>query len=68
MKNEFKVTKCICFDTTFEEMKEIMVANNIRTIDELRKIKTVASNCRLCVPYIERMIETGETSFEIILK
>jgi bacterioferritin-associated ferredoxin len=67
MKLEFKVTKCICYDTSFKEMKEIMIKQNLKTIDELRRVKPVGVNCRLCVPYIEKMIETGETEFKVIL-
>lgn len=63
---KFEVTKCICFDMTFEEMKKIMYENNINSLVELKKIKTVASNCKLCIPYINKMIETGETKFEVI--
>jgi len=63
---KFEVTKCVCYDTTFEEMKEIMQKNNLTTVDELREIKPVALNCKLCLPYINKMIETGETRFEVI--
>lgn len=62
---KFEVTKCVCYDTTFEEMKDIMNKNNINTLEELRQIKPVALNCKLCVPYINKMIETGETKFEL---
>jgi bacterioferritin-associated ferredoxin len=65
---EFKVTKCVCYDMTFQELKEIMKKNDLKTIEELRKIKPVGTNCKLCVPYIKRMISTGETEFELILK
>lgn len=64
----YHITKCICFDTTFEEMKRIMSENNLHTLEELIKVKTVASNCKLCVPYIRRMIDTGETKFDIIIE
>ncbi|MDQ3021232.1 MAG: hypothetical protein M3R36_11795 [Bacteroidota bacterium] len=65
---KFNITKCICYDTTFSEMKKIMQENNLKTLEELREIKMVAVNCRLCVPYIKRMIGTGETEFDIILE
>ncbi|MEP7145817.1 MAG: hypothetical protein ABI792_02275 [bacterium] len=67
-KTKFIVNKCICNDTTFEEMKIIMRKNNLRTLDELREVKMVASNCMLCLPYIIRMIDTGKTKFEINLE
>lgn len=48
-------------------MKEIMKEKNINSIEELKEIKLVAANCKLCLPYIKRMIETGQTEFDIIL-
>ncbi len=67
-ETKINITKCICYDTTFEEMKKIMKDRNLKTLDELIMAKTVASNCRLCVPYIKKMIETGETKFDIIIQ
>lgn len=61
------IDRCICYNTTFEEMKSIMCENNIKTIDELRNIKPVSLNCKICLPYILKMIETGETEFNEIL-
>lgn len=63
----YKVDKCICFDTTFAEMKKIMEENNLKTLEELKQVKRVADNCMLCVPYIFKMIETGETEFELMI-
>ena len=37
-------------------------------IDELKKHKLVADNCRLCIPYIKKMIETGITKFDRIIE
>ncbi|MDZ4713784.1 MAG: (2Fe-2S)-binding protein [bacterium] len=70
MEKEYKynITKCICYDTTFSEMKKIMQKHDLKTLDELKKVRMVASNCRLCLPYINRMIETGQTEFELILE
>ena len=69
MKNDpiYKIVKCVCFDTTFQEMKSIMKEKDLKTIDELRKVKEVGNNCRLCVPYIEEMIKTGKTEFHEII-
>ncbi|MEO6693795.1 MAG: hypothetical protein ABIY50_04365 [Ignavibacteria bacterium] len=63
---KIEVTKCICYNTTFEEMKSIMQKNKLNTVDELRNIKPVALDCRLCLPYIIKMINTGETKFDLI--
>ena len=61
------IDKCICFDTTFKEMKKLMQENNITTIEELRIIKPVSLNCKLCLPYIMEMIKTGKTEFNEII-
>lgn len=67
MERKYNILKCICYDTTFEQMKKIMKEKNINSIEELKEIKLVASNCKLCLPYIKKMIETGQTEFDIIL-
>lgn len=65
-KEKYPVKKCICFDVTFLEMKNIMKEKGITTIEELKEIKELAGNCKICVPYIKKMIQTGKTEFEII--
>lgn len=47
-------------------MKNIMKEKGIDTIEELKEIKELAGNCKICVPYIKKMIQTGKTEFEII--
>lgn len=64
---EYKVTKCICYNKSFAELKEFMRQNDLKNIDELRGKMNVAMNCKLCVPYIEKMILTGQTEFSIII-
>lgn len=47
-------------------MKEFMSLRNIHTFEELIKFMKVADNCTLCIPYIRKMTETGETEFGLI--
>ncbi|HQY20955.1 MAG TPA: (2Fe-2S)-binding protein [Ignavibacteria bacterium] len=65
-KDKYPVKKCVCFNVTFLEMKNIMKEKGIDTIEELKEIKELAGNCKICVPYIKKMIQTGKTEFEII--
>ena len=60
------VVKCICNDISFAEMKEFMSRENIHLFEELAGLMKIADNCALCVPYIRKMTETGETEFGII--
>ena len=66
-ENKYLITKCVCFDTTFQEMRSIMKKYGLKNIDQLRLKKEVGTNCKLCVPYIEEMIRTGKTEFHEII-
>jgi len=57
------VTKCICHSRTFKEVKEYARENDISTIEELRNQKYCSCGCGLCSPYVEMVLETGETEF-----
>ena len=58
------VDRCLCFNKKFSQIKEIVDKNNIRDITELKKYVLFGDNCRLCLPYVERMLKTGKTEFE----
>ncbi len=58
------VDRCVCFDKTFAEMKEVIDAEGITTFEKLKERLTFAENCNICVPYVELVIKTGKTSFE----
>lgn len=61
-----KVTRCVCFNITFKELKEISDKNNCKNILELKQFVVFSQKCKLCLPYVEKMFETGKTEFEII--
>jgi len=58
------VDRCVCFNITFSEMKEIAAKNKVKTITELKKYIVFGENCKLCIPYVELILKTGETKFE----
>ncbi len=60
------VTKCVCFDIPFSTMKEVAAAHRSKTPEALQRHLHFGENCKLCRPYVEKMLETGETKFEII--
>ena len=57
------VTRCVCFNVSFADLKEVAQEDGITDIDALRQVILCGANCRFCVPYIERMLRTGETEF-----
>jgi len=56
------VKQCICFEKTFQELKE----SGARTMDEIIERFQCSTGCGLCRPYILRMLATGETEFAVI--
>jgi NAD(P)H-nitrite reductase large subunit len=62
--SRFTVSKCICHKKDFSEIKLYVEKNDISSVSELQEQNYCSCGCGLCVPYIELMLETGETSFE----
>ena len=58
------VDRCICEGRTFSEIKQIAEKESYSTIEELQNNRICSTSCRLCMPYVEVMLKTGETSFE----
>ena len=57
MRPSKPIVRCVCGDTTFEELKRL------ETMEEIERSGCGVS-CGLCRPYLERMLETGETAFD----
>lgn len=60
----FLVSKCICHSRPFPEIKQYALEHNYTTVEELQEVTFCSCKCGLCIPYIELMLETGETEFE----
>lgn len=57
------VTRCVCHDRQFTELKQIAFVKKIRSVDEFMALRISSCGCGLCRPYISKMLRTGETSF-----
>jgi bacterioferritin-associated ferredoxin len=67
MGKDIVIDRCICYDRRFSELKDAADVDHLQ-LDELTSRFGCGSCCGVCRPYIERMLETGETVFhEIIL-
>lgn len=58
------VTKCICSDILFSEMKITTEKYGLKNIKDLREYVSFGENCSLCLPYVELMFKTGKTEFD----
>ncbi|MBK6877176.1 MAG: (2Fe-2S)-binding protein [Ignavibacteria bacterium] len=62
-----KIDKCICSNITFSEVKEKAMNENVKDIDGLLETIEVAKNCKLCLPYLNEMLKTGQTEFSNLI-
>ncbi|MFM7133934.1 MAG: bacterioferritin-associated ferredoxin [Planctomycetota bacterium] len=72
MPRDIEIDRCVCYDVRFAELKEIAERErshaNPLMVDDLSKRLGCGSCCGLCRPYIERMLETGETVFNEVIE
>jgi hypothetical protein len=61
------IDRCYCFRKPFAELKPVAEATGARTVAELQEHALFGQRCRLCHPYVRRMLRTGETVFHEIV-
>ncbi|TVQ67902.1 MAG: hypothetical protein EA360_00985 [Balneolaceae bacterium] len=57
------VDRCICHDIPFAKLLEEARARGLTTIEELQEQKLSSTKCKLCFPYVKKMLLNGQTSF-----
>ncbi|MBP9095312.1 MAG: (2Fe-2S)-binding protein [Ignavibacteria bacterium] len=62
------INRCVCFNVKFADVKKIMDENGFTKLEEVQSVIDVSKNCKLCRPYLEKMLETGETEFNYIIE
>ena len=61
------IDRCVCFDVPFARLAEVAAATGARSVVELQAHALFGQKCRLCHPYVRRMLRTGETVFREIV-
>lgn len=62
--SNFLVNRCICHERTFEEIKQYAEEKGYTELEDLQIDNYCSNGCRICAPYVEMVLETGETAFE----
>ena len=60
------VNRCICRDVTFESALEIARARGFGSVRQLRSASPLGSGCGLCIPYMQRVLMTGQTDLPVL--
>lgn len=61
------IDHCYCFRQPFAALKRIADATGAATVEALQEHVVFGAQCRLCHPYVRRMLRTGETAFHEII-
>jgi bacterioferritin-associated ferredoxin len=60
------VSACICHRRSFRELRKLAERGGWRTVEQITAETGCGSGCGLCLPYLKRMLETGETELPIL--
>lgn len=55
------VSRCICCNQEFSHVLAVARDRGCSTVAELKEHLHVSAKCGLCIPFIQKVIETGET-------
>jgi bacterioferritin-associated ferredoxin len=61
------IDRCICFQQRFADLKAVADAQDVHDVAALQAHVAFGMKCRLCHPYVRRMLRTGETVFHEIV-
>jgi len=64
----FCVDRCVCFNRTFADLKQVAERTGAKTLEALQEEAEFGLACRICNPYVRRMLETGETDFHDLIE
>ncbi|MEX0927771.1 MAG: hypothetical protein WD266_08040 [Balneolales bacterium] len=56
------VIMCVCHRISFEELKDYAMEHDLSFGDLISREKCCCG-CRMCRPYVEKMMRTGQTAF-----
>ena len=59
------VSRCVCFDRSFEELAAIAGETGGGLL-EMHKRTGCGARCGLCIPYLQIMLQTGETDLPVM--
>ena len=66
MRDLRPVHHCLCFEHTFGDLKRLAEEQGLTTVTQTTERTGCGSGCGLCVPYLELMLQTGETAFAVL--
>jgi bacterioferritin-associated ferredoxin len=63
---EKPVRACICYPCSFALLKMRAESEGWTTLEDIAHATQCGTGCGTCRPYLQKMLETGETAFDVI--
>lgn len=63
-----RIDRCYCFQKTFARLREVADATGADSVAALQEHEAFGRDCRLCHPYVRRMLRTGQVVFDEIVE
>jgi NAD(P)H-nitrite reductase large subunit len=60
------VRQCCCYPYSFVEIKRLADEHNWSTVEQIGDALGCGTGCKMCRPYLARILGTGETAFAVI--
>jgi hypothetical protein len=67
MADGIRIDRCYCFQQTFAALKEVADGTGAGSVEALQAHVVFGQRCRLCHPYVRRMLRTGTVVFTEII-
>ena len=61
------IDRCYCYQELFTDLKRIADAEDMQTVEALQEHVVFGHNCKLCHPYVRRMLRTGAVTFDHVV-
>lgn len=62
-----RIDRCVCFNVPFADLAEVARQTGAASVEGLQAHRRFGQKCRLCHPYVRRMLRTGETAFSRVV-
>jgi NAD(P)H-nitrite reductase large subunit len=64
---QLRIERCVCHDVTFREVVDWSMSTGCKGVDAAAREFKCTTSCGMCLPYVERALETGQAVFHEIL-
>ena len=61
------IDRCYCYQTLFTDLKRVAEETGSDRVEALQDHVTFGHNCKLCHPYVRRMLRTGDVAFDRVV-